>query len=345
MSAQLALAREPDGNTIVLDGEVPARSIWPIAGGKGGTGKSTLTANLGLGLSLLGYKVILVDGDLGGADLHLFFGQLSPPRSLSSFLLKEAATLEQVVVDTPSENLRLVCGGNELIGIANLPYLVKEKLVRHILALDADYVLIDLGAGTSYNTLDLFTMSDHGVVVCTPEPHARVDAYGFVKNTVYRKLRRRFAGRPAVRQVIDRFATGTGRRSGRIRELVEQIAAVDPRGADDCGELLDAYRPRLVLNRVRHRRQLQDSERLLSLVEDYLSVRMEYVGHVRNDPHIMDACERRRPLLLDSPKAPAARDICSILMKGLAVQDRLHRYSADDSRKMAEAARAEARFW
>ena len=73
MSVQPRLASESVSNLIVLDSKVPDTIIWPVAGGKGGTGKSTLTANLGVGLSLLGYKVILVDGDLGGADLHLFF--------------------------------------------------------------------------------------------------------------------------------------------------------------------------------------------------------------------------------------------------------------------------------
>ena len=73
MSVQPHLASEPVSNLIVLDSKVPDTVIWPVAGGKGGTGKSTLTANLGVGLSLLGYKVILVDGDLGGADLHLCF--------------------------------------------------------------------------------------------------------------------------------------------------------------------------------------------------------------------------------------------------------------------------------
>ena len=79
-----------------------------------------------------------------------------------------------------------------MIGLANLPYMVKEKLLRYIVNLDADFVLIDLGAGTTFNTLDFFTLSDAGLIVCSSEPHARVDAYGFIKNTVYRKLRRLF---------------------------------------------------------------------------------------------------------------------------------------------------------
>jgi hypothetical protein len=72
-------------NVIVLDTKVPGTVIWHLAGGKGGTGKSTLTANMGVGLALLAYRVIIVDGDLGGADIHLFFDQVSPPKSLTYF--------------------------------------------------------------------------------------------------------------------------------------------------------------------------------------------------------------------------------------------------------------------
>lgn len=345
MSAPLVMEKDSAAGVIVLDSQVPEKIIWPVAGGKGGTGKSTLTANIGVGLSLLGYKVILVDGDLGGADLHLFFDQIAPPRSLSSFLTKETRSLKDVVLPTPSENLKLICGGNELIGLANLPFLVKEKLLRHIHSLEADYVLIDLGAGTSFNTLDFFTVSDTGLVVCTPEPHARVDAYGFIKNTVYRKLRRKFAKNQLVKEAIDQFSRGAGRRSGRIRELLEQIERVDPQAGMEGRQCLDYYRPKLLLNRVRNKRQIEEGRRFLNLVEEYLSTRMEYVGYVRSDNKIVEACERRRPLLLDSPKAPAAQDLYKVLMSGLGIADRLHRFSAADCRKMADVAKAEAKFW
>ena len=345
MSTPLVTEEQSTLDTIVLDGDVPSKAIWPIAGGKGGTGKSTLTANIGVGLSLLGYKVILVDCDLGGADLHLFFDQIAPARSLSHFLTKETATLKEVLLPTPSENLKLVCGGNEMIGLANLPYMVKEKLLRHIMTLDADFVLIDLGAGTTFNTLDFFTLSDDGLIVCTPEPHARVDAYGFIKNTVYRKLRRQFAKNELVKSTIEEFARKSGRKSGRIRELLERITQIDPDAGEVAKALMADYRPRLILNRVRYKRQIEEAHRFVALVKEYLSTEMGYVGYVRSDMKVIDACERRRPLMIDNPKAPAARDIYTVLMQGLRIPDRLHRFKADNSRKMAEVAKMEAKYW
>ena len=345
MSLPLELESRPESNLIVLESKVPAKTIWPIAGGKGGTGKSTIAANLGVGLSLLGYKVILVDGDLGGADLHLFFDQIAPPRSLNQFFAKEVDSLKDVLLPTPHENLKLICGGNEMVGLANLSYQTKERLKRHIQSLDADYVLIDLGAGTSYNTLDFFSLSDEGIIVCTPEPHARVDAYGFIKNTVYRRLRRHFNKNESVKKVIEEFARQSGRKSGRIKELLELIAGQGSQVGEEAAELLRAYRPKLVLNRVRSKRQIEDVQRFVMLVREYLSAEMDYVGYVRNDTRILDACERRRPILIDSPKSASAKDLYSILMVGLQIQDRYHRFSADQCHKISEVARAEAKLW
>ena len=345
MSAQLAYARQPDPNVIVLDSKKPDKVIWPIAGGKGGTGKSTLTANLGVGLSLLGHKVILVDGDLGGADLHLVFDQIAPPKSLGNFLNREVDSLKDILLATPNENLKLICGGNEMVGMANLPYLAKEKLIRHIKTLDADYVLIDLGAGSSYNTLDFFGLSNEGIIVCTPEPHARVDAYGFIKNTVYRKLRRHFAKILHVKETIEEFARQAGRKSGKVEELLDLIAQRDLEAGEEARSLLEAYRPKLLLNRVRNKRQIEEAHRFMGLVKDYLSTEMNYIGYVRSDTKILDACERRRPLLIESPRAQASKDLCSVLMNGLQVSDRLHRFSADNNRKITEVAKAEAKFW
>ena len=345
MTAQPKFQSESVSDVIVLDTQAPETIIWPVAGGKGGTGKSTLTANLGVGLSMLGYKVILVDGDLGGADLHLFFDQIAPPRSLSSFLSKEVASLNEVLLPTPNENLRIACGGNELVGMANLSYSAKTKLLRHIRTLDADYVLIDLGAGCSYNTLDFFAISDTGIIVSTPEPHARVDAYGFIKNSVYRRLRRHFSKNEEITKLIGVFASKDGRKSGRISDLIKRMASVDPMAAAESFDLLQAYRPKLIMNRVRNRRHIEEAHRFVNLVEDYLSTRLDYVGYVRNDDKILDACERRKPILLHAPKASSSTDLYNVLMGGLNVPDRLHRLTARQYRKLSQVAKAEAKFW
>ena len=75
--------------------------LLPVDGCKeGGLVNLPLRFNLGVSLSLLGYHVILVDGDWGGADLHLFFNQIAPSRSMSHFLPKEVKSLKDLALTT-----------------------------------------------------------------------------------------------------------------------------------------------------------------------------------------------------------------------------------------------------
>ena len=165
---------------------------------------------------------------------------------MSNFLTKEVKSLKEIVLPTPLPDFRLICVCNRMIGLANLPYGIQEKSVRHIGMLEADYVLIDLGAKTSFNTLDFFTLSDEGIIVCNPESHSRVDAYGFLKNMVYRKLRRKFNKVRGVRSVIENFARGAGRKNGQVSDLIESIRAVDAMSADLALEYLVNFRPKLL---------------------------------------------------------------------------------------------------
>ncbi len=86
------------------------------------------------------------------------------------FLLKEFKSLRDIALIISPSDLRLICGGNEMIGLANLTCGLKEKNVRHITKLVVDFVLIDLGAGTAFNTLDFFKFSNEGVIICNPGP-------------------------------------------------------------------------------------------------------------------------------------------------------------------------------
>ncbi len=130
--------------------------VWAIGGGKGGVGKSVFAANLATQLARNGSRVALVDGDLGGANLHTLLGVPSPDTNLSDFISKRVATLGEVMTPTSIENLWLVSGAKALVETANLNFGQKSKLLRHINQLDADHVILDLGAGSTFNVLDFF---------------------------------------------------------------------------------------------------------------------------------------------------------------------------------------------
>ncbi len=248
-------------------------------------------------------------------------------------MTREVDSLQSVLLPTPNQNLRIICGGSEMVGMANLSYATKAKLIRHILSLDADYVLIDLGAGSAYNTLDIFSLSDEGIIVTTAEPQARVDAYGFLKNTVYHKLRHLLNKNESATELIANFAREAGRKSGRLEDLLVRLSNDDPIAGQEARAMLGDYRPKLILNRVRARRHIAEVHRFIQLVRQYLSTEVEYVGYVRNDDKMLDACEKRRPVVLNAPKSGAALDLYSVIMNGLGVSDRLHRFEPRDCPK------------
>lgn len=335
--------RSNDAPQVLLDRFELDKKIWAVAGGKGGTGKTVITSNLGVGLAILGYKVILIDGDLGGADLHLSFGMPVPKRNLNDFLSGRVASLEEVLLPTRSANLSIICGGSELIGLANLPYQRKEKLKRHINRLDADFILVDLGAGTAYNTLDFFVISNEGVVVCNPEPQAKIDAYAFVKNAVYRRLLLAFGQNTILKDLILSFGNN-GHRALKIRDLVNLIGDHAPDYGDEARNLVDQFRPKFIMNKVRKKSQLDDAQRFVTLVREYLSVNIDYLGHMEYDERVVDACENMRPFLLENPTSKVALSLYSILFN-MGVQDRQLRYSRESYRKMSRGVKIESRIW
>ena len=168
--------------------------LWSIGGGKGGIGKSLITLGLGVALARLGKRVILVDGDLGGANLHTLMGVRYPHVNLEHFLTNKVARLEDTIIESPIEGIGLICGADDLLGAANPNYAEKIRLLNQIEELPAQYVLMDLGAGTSFNTLDFFNYSWGKIALFTSQATSLENAYGFIKSALYRKLSREFAG-------------------------------------------------------------------------------------------------------------------------------------------------------
>jgi flagellar biosynthesis protein FlhG len=334
---------ESTSSTILLDDVHLEKRIWAVAGGKGGTGKTMVTTNLGVGLAILGYKVILIDGDLGGADLHLSFGMPVPKRNLNDFLSGRVASLSDVVLPTSSANLNLICGGSELIGLANLPFQRKEKLKRHINQLDADFILVDLGAGTAYNTLDFFVISNEGFIVCNPEPQAKIDAYSFVKNAVYRRLLQAFGKNTLLKDLIINFGNNA-QRALKIRDLLNLIEDQMPQHGEKARDLITSFRPKLIMNKLRKKSQLEDAHRFTYLVKEYLSVEMQYLGHIEYDEKVVDACEKMKPYLLDQPTSKVSLSIYNTLFN-MGIRDRQLRYDKKSYKKMSQSVELESKIW
>ncbi len=294
----------------------PRRQIWSIGGGKGGIGKSLLTASLGYQLAKMGKRVILVDSDLGGANLHTCLGLAAPERTLGDFIRRRAERIEDVLVETGIPLLRLISGASDFLAAANIKYPQKVRVLNRIRALEVDVVLLDLGAGTSYNIIDFFLVSDVGLLTVVPEPTSIENAYRFIKSALYRRFRNAVQN-DEVRQLIE--AALDQKNPHGIRTPLDLLATVErehPGEAQILKNEMAAFRPQFVVNQVREPADAGIGHQLVAACARHLGVRTTYAGFVHYDEAVWRSVRQRRLFMVDAPRSRAAEDITR-LVRGL----------------------------
>lgn len=272
--------------------------VWAVGGGKGGIGKSLLTANLGITMAQLGRRVLVIDVDLGGANLHSCLGVTQPAKSLDAFVHQES-DLAELAVKTPVANLELISGANDFVGAANPKHQQKVRLIRKIGSLDYDIVILDLGAGTAYNTLDFFLAAEQGLLLSLPEPTSIENLYRFIKAAFYRRMRD-LESHFRVRELV----TAAMKQDQGIRspqQLFEQIKKMEPERGQALQEAMQRFRPKLVINQVRSGADAAVGQQVGLAVRKYFGIDLQYVGYLEYDDAVWRAVRRRRPLLIEYP--------------------------------------------
>jgi flagellar biosynthesis protein FlhG len=290
--------------------------LWSIGGGKGGIGKSIVSLGLGISLARLGKKVILIDGDLGGANLHTLMGVRYPHVTLEHFLMKKVDRLEDTIIRTEVEGIGLICGADDILGAANPTYSQKIRLLNQVEALPAQYVLLDLGAGTAFNLLDFFNYSPGKIVLFTSQTTSLQNAYGFIKSALYRKISREFAKDEEVINLLYPSAEDEDQGSvGTVSELLSRLREEAPHKHDRLTRLLQEYQIFLVANMVKSNTDLKSPEIIQSVCADFLSLEPEIMGHVTYDSAIEAAVNHISTFPLSHKRSKAAGDLAEIALK------------------------------
>ena len=294
-------------------------TLISVASGKGGVGKSVVSANLALALAKRGRQVILADLDVGGADAHIMFGELNPPVTLTDFLDKRVSRLEDVAIPlTLHPHLRLIAGTGETLATANMVYARKKRLMKQFQDLQAEVVVVDIGAGTNYHALDFFLMGDIHLAVATPEPTSVLDLYRFIKLAAIRRVLASFLARSPMSDIL------SNRDFSSIEEVMDVAGATDTEGRDAAAAVLQSFRPGLIINRG------SDGSRvnvlyLRKILHQYVGGDLMLVGEVPEDPAVPQAVRKFLPVIEAAPASPAAKSLLSL---ATAVEQLIKRHTS-----------------
>ncbi|MDR2741564.1 MAG: MinD/ParA family protein [Treponema sp.] len=153
--------------------------IITITSGKGGVGKTNVSVNMALAYARLGKKVVVMDADLGLANVNVMLNLI--PKFNLYHVIRKQKTMREIMVDT-EYGISIVAGASGFSKIANLNEEERQEFIDELETLsNADIIIIDTSAGVSDNVLDFIAAADDAVIITTPEPTAITDAYGIIK--------------------------------------------------------------------------------------------------------------------------------------------------------------------
>ena len=265
-------------------GRNKSSEIWAIAGGKGGTGKTFVISQIASYLASINKKVILIDTDFGGANLHSFFGIENRKKTIKDFY-KNDVPLESLIVKTKIKNLEVIPGDINSTIFDVIKYNKKLKLFSHIKKLDADYILLDLGGGFNKNLIDFFLLADKMIVATVPEITAIENLFQFIKSTFFRKLNfllgiyglKDFAKKAWEERADKNIVT--------ILDLIEYVK----KESGDIGEIavkeLQNFKINIILNKVRDSSEIKEGFSLKSICIKLVGINALYSGYIEYDNH------------------------------------------------------------
>jgi flagellar biosynthesis protein FlhG len=289
--------------------------IIPVASGKGGVGKSLVSANLAIVLGQADKKVVLADLDLGASNLHLVIGQHSPKAGVGPYLAGHCK-FDEILTPTDYPGVTFIAGDAEIPGLTALKISQKNDLIRKLQNVDADYLIVDLGAGTHLAILDLFLMSPQGIVVATPTVTATLNGYLFLKNVLFRLMYNTFKKNSRAYAYLEKLKKDAASLQRLyLPKLIEVIEEIDGESVSLLKKRIEQFYPRLILNQVDDPKDIDKALKIRRSCQEYLGV-------VFNDNLQDKALAARLPVIAYKPNSLIAQSIYRIAEKILVSQTR-----------------------
>jgi|GEM_PF-935224 len=263
--------------------------IWALAGGKGGNGKTVIGTMLAVFLSSSGGKTLIIDADFDGPNLHnLLLDSPAPSRNLSAFF-EYRAPLRDLIVSTPYPNLDLIVGNRSVITAERIYYQQKRRFLGHVrrCAEGYDYVIMDLGAGSSLNILDTFLMAGKKIVVTTPEVTSLENLYLFIKKLLFRGIKRLLLS-SGQKGMLKHLWQNRPKPNPSIIDFIEFLKDRSTRLSLDIDAFFTEIKIHLIMNQVQSLSDARMGFSVKSILQKYFQIDSRYSGYLKYHPPLRE---------------------------------------------------------
>jgi flagellar biosynthesis protein FlhG len=275
--------------------------IWAVAGGKGGVGKSLICANISIMLARVGRRVLAVDLDLGGANLHTCLGVEASKLCIGDWLSGRSRELKELFVNTREPNLKIITGSADPVNVLKKMDRRESVLLQELKKLPFDDIVIDLGAGTQESTVEFFLGADQGILSILPEPTSVENAYRFIRTIFLSRLKR--ADVPeGVKEIIETSFDQKNFLGIRTpADLMSVIERIDPDALEVLQKCVATYHPNIIINQVRSQVDIDIGKSICSVCRRYFGLTVNYVGYLEYDNSVWKAVRSKNAVIHEFP--------------------------------------------
>lgn len=272
-----------------------------MAGGKGGVGKSLICANISIMLARMNRKVLAIDLDLGGSNLHTCLGVEAGKLSIGDWLTGRTQDLKDLFMHTREPNLKIITGSADPVNVLKKVDRRESVLLAELRKLPFDDIVIDLGAGTQESTIEFFLGADEGILSILPEPTSVENAYRFIRTIFLSRLRR--ADVPdGVKEIIDTSFDQKNFLGIRTpADLMAVVERLDPVALEVLQKSLENYHPNIIVNQVRSQVDIDIGKSICSVCRRYFGLKVNYVGYLEYDNSVWKAVRSKNAVIHEFP--------------------------------------------
>jgi flagellar biosynthesis protein FlhG len=288
-----------------------AAKIWVVGSGKGGVGKSFIASSLAITLSKLNHKVLLVDYDYSGANLHTTFRIPPTEKNIYQFFTG-SASLEKIAIATDVPKLSLIQGSWDTWQPSEYSLEQTSRVIEATKKSAFDYVVFDVGAGPAWSHMELFYQADEKIIVSNSEPTAVEKNYRFIESFIFYSLKTLSAGKNSE-QLQAALKNYRATRKGNSGSFKDHITALNLDLNMNYFDWIHEKPIRLIINQSRSRLDQDLGHSIKSVCHKYFDLPLSYLGSIDFDNAVWQSVKSREAFLIGKPFTPLSAQFLAII--------------------------------